>query len=142
MSTVGVFGVGSPAFNVTAAGISTLGAIVAAGAIAGADIKSKTMSLEGLQKHTHTISSGSSAGKTLPFKGDAGGGSSGVSGPTAGVATAATPGVPTVPLAKTNVLLNFIPPVNDTRATQEIVTMVGRFLTYEPCPEHINKGGQ
>ncbi len=140
MSTAGTFGVGSPAFNVASSGIQTTGKVVATGVVYGADMKSASMSLEGLQGHDHVISSGSSAGKTLPFVGTGGGSS--LSGPTAGVATAAIPGVPTVPLAKTNVLLNFIPPVNDTRLTQPVLTMVGRFLTYEPCPEHTNTGGQ
>ena len=60
----------------------------------------------------------------------------------AGVATPAIPGIPTIPLPKINVLLPFIPPINDTRLTQPVLTMVGRFLTYEPCPEHENTGGQ
>ena len=141
ISTPGVFGVGSANFDVAATGIGTTGKIAAAGNItAGGDVKTSKMSLNGLNKHTHKIASGSSAGNTLPFTGTGGGGS--VSGPIAGIATPAIPGVPTVPSIKTNVLLGFIPPVNDTRLTQPVLTMVGRFLTYEPCPEHTNKGGQ
>jgi hypothetical protein len=141
MSTSGVFGVGSSNFDVASSGIGTTGKIAASGNItAGGDMKTSTTSLNALNGHDHVISSGSSAGKTLPFVGTGGSGS--VSGPTASVATAAVPGIPTVPLPKTNVLLNFIPPANDTRLTQPVLTMVGRFLTYEPCPEHENTGGQ
>ena len=140
MSTAGVFGVGSPAFNVSSSGIQTTGKAVALGEMFGADFKSPAMSLNGLQGHTHVIASGSSAGVTKPFVGTGGGGS--VTGPTAAVATAAIPGIPTVPLPKVNVLATFIPPLNDTRLVQPVLTMVGRFLTYEPCPEHTNTGGQ
>lgn len=141
MSTGAVFGVGSTNFNVASSGIGTTGKIAAAGNItAGGDVKTSTTALNALNGHDHVISSGSSAGKTLPFVGTGGGGS--VTGPQAGIATAAVPGIPTVPLPKTNVLLTFIPPVNDTRLTQPVLTMVGRFLTYEPCPEHENTGGQ
>lgn len=140
MSTAGVFGVGSTAFNVSSSGVSTTGKMVAGGDVYGADMKSKSMSLEGLQGHTHKIASGSSAGNTLPFAGT--GSTSTVTGPTAGIATAAIPGVPTVPKPAINVLSTFIPPVNDTRVTQPVLTMVGRFLTYEPCRLHSNTGGQ
>jgi len=141
MSTNGVFGVGSSNFDVASSGIGTTGKIAAGGNItAGGDVKTSTTSLNALNGHDHVISSGSSAGKTLPFIGTGGSGS--VSGPTAGVATAAVPATPTEPESKTNVLLNFVPPVNDTRLTQPVLTMVGRFLTYEPCPEHTNTGGQ
>jgi hypothetical protein len=141
VSSSGTFAVGSSAFNLSGGGgLEADGNIIAGGNVYGADMKSKTMSLEGLQKHTHKIASGSSAGNTLPFKGT--GGSSSVSGPTAATATAAIAGTPTVPSAATNVLSTFVPPVNDTRVTQEVLTMVGRFLTYEPCPIHKNTGGQ
>lgn len=140
MSTAGVFGVGSPNFNVASGGIGTTGQIAAGSNItAKGDVKTATMSLNGLQGHTHKgVTSGSST--TLPFTGSGGGGN--VSGPVAGVASPAIPAVPTVPLPKTNVLATFIPPLNDTRLQQPVLTMVGRFLTYEPCPEHTNTGGQ
>lgn len=141
MSTAGTFGVGSPNFNVASSGIGTTGKIAAGGNITAiGDMKTSTTSLNKLNGHDHVISSGSSAGKTLPFIGTGGGGT--VVGPIAGVAAPAIPGIPTIPLPKTNVLLTFIPPVNDTRLTQPVLTMVGRFLTYEPCPEHENTGGQ
>ena len=141
MSTPGIFGIGSSNFDVAASGVGTPGKIAAGSNVtAGGDVKSASMSLNSLQGHTHKIASGSSAGSTLPFTGSGGGGS--VSGPTAGIASAAIPAIPTVPGAKTNVLLTFIPPVNDTRLTQPVLTMVGRFLTFEPCPEHENTGGQ
>ena len=141
MSTPGEFGVCSTNIGIASAGIGTLGYIKAQGVVYGTDMKSTSMSLEGLQGHDHVISSGSSAGKTLPFVGT-GGTAGNVCGPIAAVAQPAIPGIPTVPLPKTNVLLTFIPPVNDTRLTQPVLTMVGRFLTYEPCPEHENTGGQ
>lgn len=134
LSTAGTFGVGSSAFNVAADGIHTTGKLVALGQAYAADFESPIMGLNGLQNHTHVISSGSSIGKTLPFVGT--GDTSTVTGPTAGVAVAAVPGVPTVPEAKTNVLATFLPPLNDTRVQQPVLTMVGRFLTFEPCPEH------
>ena len=140
MSTAGTFGVGSPAFNVATGGIQTTGKVVAAGVVYGADFKSPSMSLNGLQGHKHVIASGSSAGNTLPYAGTGGGSS--LSGPVAGVASPAVPGIPTVPLPKVNVLATFVPPLNDTRVVQPVLTMVGRFLTYEPCPEHNNTGGQ
>lgn len=139
MSTSAVFGVGSANFDVASSGIGTTGKIAAGSNVtAGGDVKTASMSLNGLQGHTHV--SASPGSPTSPFVGSGGAGS--VSGPTAGVATAAIPGIPTVPLPKTNVLATFVPPINDTRLVQPVLTMVGRFLTYEPCPEHNNTGGQ
>ena len=142
ISTTGTLGIGSLAFDVSTSGaVGARGNIVAGGNVfAGGDVKTASIGLNKLQGHTHTIASGSSAGKTLPFIGSGGG--SNVNGPTAGIASPALPGLPTVPGIKTNVLASFIPPVNDLRLTQPVLTMVGRFLTFEPCPEHVNKGGQ
>lgn len=133
-STTGVFGVGSPAFNVSASGIQTTGKAVAIAGMYGADFKSPTTTLNKLNGHTHVIASGSSAGKTLPFVGT--GGASSVTGPIASIATPAIPAIPTVPLPKINNLALFVPPLNDTRVQQPVLTLVGRFLTFEPCPEH------
>lgn len=140
MSTGGVFGVGSSNFNVAASGIGTTGNVAAGGNVtAGGDVKTATIALNGLQGHTHVISSGSSAGKTLPYTGS--GGSGNVSGPVASTASPAIPAIPTIPLPKVNNLALFVPPLNDTRVQQPVLTMVGRFLTFEPCPEHKNDGG-
>ena len=141
MSTPGIFGIGSANFDVASSGIGTPGKIAAGSNVtAGGDVKSSSMSLNGLQGHTHKIASGSSAGSTLPFTGSGGGSS--VSGPIAAVATPAIPAIPTIPLPKTNNLALFIPPLNTDRVQQPVLTMVGRFLTFEPCPEHENTGGQ
>lgn len=134
LSTTGVFGVGSPAFNVSASGIQTTGKAVAIAGMFGADFKSPTTSLNKLNGHTHIIASGSSAGKTKPFIGT--GGASSVAGPIASIATPAIPALPTVPSPKINNLALFVPPLNDTRVQQPVLTLVGRFLTFEPCPEH------
>lgn len=140
MSTTGEFGVCATNIGIASAGIGTLGNIKAAGIVFGADVKSTSMSLEGLQAHTHKIASGSSAGSTLPFVG-AGGTTGPVCGPIAAVATPAIPGIPTIPLPKINNLALFVPPLNTDRIQQPVLTMVGRFLTFEPCPEHTNTGG-
>ena len=139
MSTAGVFGVSSPAFNVAGSGIGTTGNVAATNVTALGDVKTATMSLNGLQAHTHKIASGSSAGSTLPFTGSGGGGT--VVGPIATIATPAIPAIPTIPLPKINNLALFVPPLNTDRIQQPVLTMVGRFLTFEPCPEHENDGG-
>jgi len=141
MSTAGVFGVGSSNFNVAASGVGVTGNVAAVGNVtAGGDVKTSRVGLNGLQGHTHKIMSGSSAGVTGTYTGAGGGGT--VVGPVASVATPAVPAIPTVPLPKINNLALFVPPLNDTRVQQPVLTMVGRFLTFEPCPEHENKGGQ
>ena len=135
MSTAGTFGVGSPNFNVAGSGVGTTGNVAAGGNVtAVGDVKTAVIGLNGLQAHTHVISSGSSAGSTLPYTGAGGGGT--VVGPIAAIATPAIPAIPTIPLPKINNLALFVPPLNDTRVQQPVLTMVGRFLTYEPCPEH------
>lgn len=140
MTAGGVFGVSSSNFNVAGGGIGTSGNVAAGGNVtAGGDVQTASMSLNGLQAHTHKIASGSSAGSTLPFTGSGGGGN--ITGPVAGIATVAIPAVPTVPLPKVNNLALFVPPLNTDRVQQPVLTMVGRFLTFEPCPEHSNTGG-
>lgn len=141
MSTGGIFGVASTNANIGSSGIGTSGNVAAVGNVtAGGDVKTAVIGLNGLQAHTHTIASGSSAGKTLPYTGSGGGGT--VTGPIASVPQPAIPAVPTVPLPKINNLATFLPPLNDRRTPQPVLTMVGRFLTFEPCPEHENTGGQ
>jgi len=142
VSTGGTLGISSSNFKVSTGGdVGGNGKFVAGSdVLAGGDVKTKTIALNGLQGHTHVISGGSSAGKTLPYTGSGGGGS--VSGPTAQDAATATAVTPLEPASKTNVLSTFTGAENDERETEEVVTVVGRFLTYEPCPEHNNKGGQ
>ena len=140
ISSDGTLGIGSSNFNVTTGGdVGGNGKFVAGGdVISGGDVKTSKIALNGLHNHTHIIASGSSAGKTKPYIGSGGGGS--VSGPTAQDAAIATAVTPISPGSKTNVLATFVAPANDTRETEDVLTVVGRFLTYEPCPEHNNKG--
>lgn len=140
VSSGGSLGIGSSNFNVTTGGdVGGNGKFVSgADMISGGDVKTSKIALNGLHKHTHVIASGSSAGKTKPYLGSGGGGS--VSGPTAQDAATATAVTPLSPGSKTNVLATFVAPANDTRETEDVLTVVGRFLTYEPCPEHNNKG--
>jgi hypothetical protein len=44
------------------------------------------------------------------------------------------------PASKTNVLSSFSDPDKFTRQTAQVQTIVARFPTFEPCPEHSNKG--
>jgi hypothetical protein len=140
VSSGGTLGIGSSNFNVSTGGdVGGNGKFVAGGdVISGGDVKTGSIALNGLHNHTHVIASGSSAGKTKPYTGSGGGGS--VSGPSAQDAGTATPVTPLSPASKTNVLSSFSGSANDTRETEDVLSVVGRFLTYEPCPEHNNKG--
>lgn len=138
-STAGAFSVGSNNFKLNASGgLQANGNIVAGGIAFAKDFKTSSISLSGLQNHTHIIASGSSAGKTRAYIGN--GGSSSVGGAVAGTASLATISELPPTNVKANVLATFIPPLNDTRLQQPVITVVGRFITFEPCPEHINKG--
>jgi len=141
ISTGAALGVGSTNFDLNGGNLGVTGNLVAKGSVfAGGDVKTSSIGLNGLNNHTHIIASGSSAGKTKPYVGS--GGSSNVSGPTAGTASDAAIGTLSATNTKTNVLATFVPPNNDTREEEQVLTIVGRFLTFEPCPAHTNNGGQ
>jgi len=141
LTTPAVFGVASSNANIAAGGISATGNIGAGGNLtAVGDVKTSTMSLNFLLTHTHgNGNNGSPTTKSIQTPSP---GTSTVTGPTATQAQPAIPAIPTIPLPKVNNLATFIPPLNDRRVVQPVLTMVGRFLTFEPCPEHENKGGQ
>lgn len=139
VSTGGTLGIGSSNFDLSGGNLGVTGNVVAGGKIFGTDFKTGSISLSGLQGHVHKgVSTG--GGVTLPFTGS--GGVSSVSGPTANIADTASISTLTTTTSKTNILSTFIPPNNDIRDEEKVLTIVGRFLTFEPCPEHLNQGGQ
>jgi hypothetical protein len=133
-------GIGTGNFNVETGGnVAATGDITADGNVYGSDVLSSDAGLNSLHNHDHKITSGSSAGTTAPFASSGGSGSA--SGPTAGEATAVEAFDPLATAEKTNVLATFSDEDNFERDTQEgVLTITGRFLTFEPCPEHVNKG--
>ncbi len=139
ISSTGVLGIGSKDFNLKDGNLGVTGNIVSRRKMFADDFKTSKISLSGLQNHVHKgVQTG--GGVTFPFKGSGGGSS--VLGPTANTADSATVSTLTATTSKTNILATFIPPINDTRDTEQVLTVVGRFLTFEPCPAHVNKGGQ
>ena len=137
--SAGTFGVGSGNLNIDLDGsLGAAGNIIAGGEGFASDFKTPNNGLEG---HEHTYISPIHKGPPKKTsKHDGGGGSGSASGPTAGEATAVEAFDSLATTTKTNVLATFSDEYNVTRDTSEAVTLVGRFLTYEPCPEHINKG--
>jgi len=132
-------GIGSGNFNVETGGnVGMSGDLAVGGEGFASDFKTPNNGLEG---HEHTYISPIHKGPPKKTsKHDGGGGSGSASGPTAGEATAVEAFDSLATTTKTNVLATFSDEYNVTRDTSEAVTLVGRFLTYEPCPEHINKG--
>lgn len=135
--------------------ISTDDDVVAQGTMFATDFRAPNAGLVG---HTH--------GGSNPATGGGGTGTTtSATGPEASTATAVGP-IPT--FTKTNILLGFngkaVIKLNTDqqggknnaaisteteqitnywdRLTEEVDTIVPRFMTYEPCPDHINKGGQ
>lgn len=131
-------GIGTNNFNLETSGsLQASGNIIASGNIFGTDVFSNNARLSDLTGHKHVITSGSSAGNTAPFTSS--GSSSSASGPSAAEATPVEAFDPLTPIEKTNVLATFSDD-DFERDTETVLTVVGRFLTFEPCPEHINKG--
>jgi phage baseplate assembly protein gpV len=136
-------GIGTGNFNVETGGnLAVTGDITADGdSTAGGDVKTSSMSLNYLKGHTHTNgNNGSPTGAPIQSPSPGTGSASGPTAGTAGEATAVEAFDPLATVTKTNVLATFGDEDNFIRDTGEAVTLVGRFLTYEPCPEHINKG--
>lgn len=152
--------------SVSAASVATSGAIAA-----GGDVTSASASLNSLNGHTHSASlavSGHSvaSGTTAPFS-SSGGGASPASPPAdaapgdpADASDASDPAEMTEALFKemidkTNILSTF-PNTSATsnggknveipdwwtRDKEDVQTIVERLMTYEPCPEHLNRGNQ
>ena len=119
----------------TSGNLQVQGNAIASGTMYASDFKAGSV---GLVDHEHTyISPQHAAGPKQTSSHSGGGGSSSASGPTAAEAATSTPVSPT---EKTNVLATFSDEYNFVRDTETVLTVVGRFITYEPCPEHTNKG--
>ena len=143
VTSAGTYGVGSGNFNVDLDGsVAAGGNLVASGEVFGKEVYSSKATLSDLHNHTHSQkpdSDGNAQKDTDPFK--TSGSTSSVAGPTAGEATAVNAFDPLTPNEKTNVLATFSDEDNFERDTQDgVLTITGRFLTFEPCPEHVNKG--
>lgn len=143
VTNASAYGVGSGNFNVDLDGsVAAGGNVIASADVYGSNVFSSDANLNSLHDHKHAQQDGNDTGggvDTKPFSSS--GGSSSASGPTAGEATAVQAFDPATTNTKTNVLATFSDDENLTRDTQEgVLTVVGRFLTYEPCPEHVNKG--
>jgi hypothetical protein len=66
-----------------------------------------------------------------------------LNGPAAASSQAATDAVAATPPTvnqKTNVLADFSDAFRYNRKTGQLYTVASRLITYEPCPEHVNKG--
>ena len=145
VTSAGTYGVGSGNINIDLDGsLAAGGNLVASGEVFGKEVYSSKATLSDLLDHTHkyidTVSGTGPVKKdTEPFK--TAGSSASVAGPTAGEATAVNAFDPLTPNEKTNVLATFSDEDNFERDTQDgVLTITGRFLTFEPCPEHVNKG--
>ncbi len=145
VTSASAYGVGSGNINIDLDGsLAAGGNLVASAEVFGKEVYSSKATLSDLHEHTHkyidTVSGTGPVKKdTEPFK--TSGDSTSVAGPTAGEATTVNAFDPLTPNTKTNVLATFSDDENLTRDTQEgVLTLAGRFLTFEPCPDHINKG--
>ena len=140
MLSAGAFGVGSSNINIDLDGsVGAAGNVIAGGTMYATDFQTPDLGLVG---HEHTYDTPihkGPPGQTSAHEG--GGGSGSAAGPTAADATAVEAFDPLTTVEKTIVLATFGDEDNFERDTQEgALTLVGRFLTFEPCPEHINKG--
>ena len=146
VTSASAWGVGSGNINIDLDGsVGAAGNVSAGGEVFGTEVYSLTATLGDLLNHTHDYidSVGSAATPvqkaTFPFV--TVGSTTAVAGPSAAEATAVEAFDPTATNTKTNVLATFGDEENLTRDTQEgVLTITGRFLTFEPCPEHVNKG--
>lgn len=156
----GTLGIKSSNYQLDSGGnIDTEGEIISSGNMYAPDFKTPSHGLNGHQ-HIYTQPK-HGAGPTSTSKDGGGGGGSSASGPDAAQATPAEL-IPKMPAV--NVLLEFDGTVamnlnNDNvsasdssstveipdywnRKTEDVESIVARLMTYEPCPAHINKGGQ
>ena len=124
-------GIGTGNFNV-----ETGGNIAASGNVtAGGNVFSSSANLNDLDGHKHGQNNGNDNGGGVDTKAFSSSSGGGASGPTASTATPAEL-EPLAGVEKTNVLATFGDEFNFVRDTETVLTVVGRFLTYEPCPEH------
>lgn len=90
-----------------------------------ADMVTPSINLNSLHNHVHgEVQPG--GGSTAPFAGSG-----------SGIGSVTGPAVTDLPTNnKTNVLETFADEDQYERNTEGVLTVVGRFLTFEPCPEH------
>lgn len=125
----GTVGIRSNNANLSlAGGLSVSGLVRAGGTMFAQDFRAGGI---GLRQHRH---SGVEPGGGQTGTGKGGGGSGNAQGP------AASRAQPISTIQKTNVLRTFADENNFDRNTEQVLTVVGRFLTLEPCPEHTVKG--
>jgi hypothetical protein len=115
-------------FNVSASELGFSGVGRFAGNLHGANMITPVITLNSLNGHVHGgVNTGS--GSTAPYAGS-GASPGSVTGP-------AVTDINTV--SKTNVLSTFADEDQYERNTEGALTVVGRLITFEPCPEHKNK---
>lgn len=130
-------GIKSSNYNLDSAGtIDTTGNIISAGIMYAQDFQTPMLGLVG---HMHFITAFIDPKVHGPSvdPGLLGGGGASGTGPDA---AQATPAQVKVTVDKTNILVGFEDENMYTREEQEIKTTVDRFPTFEPYPEHKNKG--
>ena len=132
----GTLGIKSSNYQLDSSGsIDTEGSIISSGNMYAPDFKTPS---HGLNDHQHIyISPQHSAGPASTSKDGGGGGSSSATGPDA---IAALQAQVKAMNEKLNVLMEFADENKFERNSQSVKTTTNRFMTYEPCPEHINKG--
>lgn len=144
VTSASAWGVGSGNINIDLDGsVGAAGNVSAGGDVFGSNVFSSDANLNSLHDHDHTQPNTSAdavvQGNVDPFSSS--GSTTSVAGPSAADATPVEAFDPTTTNTKTNVLATFSDEENLTRDTQEgVLTITGRFLTFEPCPEHVNKG--
>jgi len=112
------------------------------------DVVSSKQSLDALFNHKHGPGSYVvNHDGERPVTGDSatfgeGGSKPGATGPGALEAAIALQAEIKKMVEKVNVLLEFADENKWERNTQNIKTTADRFMTFEPCPEHVNKGKQ
>jgi len=115
--------------NITSSSLGFGGVGRYAGNLHGANMITPQITLNSLNNHVHGgVQSGGSS--TAPYLGTG-----------SAVGTVIGPPVSKIDTqSKTNVLNTFRTEKKYDRNTEGVLTLVGRFLTFEPCPEHKNNG--
>lgn len=153
---------GGAAFSDGELGSRAVGDVVISGSVYATDFIAPSIGLLEVVAHTHAYTWTDPAGAGVTATGITFTGGTGEPGtspeitppeppappepPEVPEATPATAAEVAVTVGKTNVLVDFpdgggeIPKDYWNRETEEIQTTVARFMTYEPCPEHLNKG--
>lgn len=146
-TSVGSMGFTSSTLDIVSAGfqldakgsINNLGDILTVGKCSAANY-SALIDLNSLFEHTHIIETGSSAGDTKANEG-------GIAAAISAIPTSSIPVVlanidPAEPasaieqIARLNILVDFEDDRKYKRKSAIISTIVNRFMTFEPCPEH------